>query len=311
MRFGSPQNRSRFPKQRLAKGRQVKVGISSTDRFPPTTRSAGKPASPQRRRSRSPSTRTLDILAGDADDLRWVAVGIIWSFLFYGSLRARLSTGLLPLASLAIFLPLWKGRPLLAGGLAALLGMGGSALALARHGLTWRLFGTAFSADPLGWDFASSRVRHVIVESGWFGPQSLPHIPMSPTHYALGILAAHGGWTGLALWFLSLAAVLAFAFRIAWRQRGSVAGDGLASLTFLLGALSLSSVAHAVGLGRLGVTLPLLGISPGLTLLTLFTVGLAANLAAHPPEPLPLPFKSAFTSDPVGPVEENPGALKL
>lgn len=223
---------------------------------------------------------TLGFLPKEASNGRWLLMGALWMSLGLGCLWGQLDLGILPLASLAVFLLLWRGRLLMASGLVSLLALAGLSISMARHGFSARMLGTYFTNDPLGRDFSASRVRHILNHMGWFGQpdDALSHIPTSPTHSALGLLSAHGGWLGLILWFGMAVFLLVAGFRIAYRNRGILVGDLLACLSFLLAALTLTSTAHALGIGGLGVTIPILGVDPGLTLVTLFTVGLGAHL---------------------------------
>lgn len=223
---------------------------------------------------------TLVVLKQSSSNLTWTGIGVLYYFAAWSCVQSRTPVGVVILSVSVIFLAAWKKQPMIAGLLTALtipwymvLGTKGVYPPLMR-------FGTYFLPDPLGRDFAADQVRQLFARAGWTGidPAGMHQIPFAHSHFALGLFVGLWGWVGIALWGGLIAGLLVAAFRIAFRHRDSVEGDLLATLSFVFSVVIALSVAHALGLAVVGISIPLMGVDPGLTLVALCTMGLGANL---------------------------------
>jgi hypothetical protein len=191
---------------------------------------------------------------------------------------------LVPLIALLFFMPFWKGNWRLGALLTTAIGIWVTHL-IAGHAWQYdRIIRSFAYPDPQGMNYVAFRVRHILAVTGWTGTPSLrvPCLPNVTTHIALILFGARWGGLGLLLWFGAQAWLLVRCFRQAYAHRGQTHGDLLAALTFVLLVVTLASLSFSLGFPGYGVALPLLGLDPGLTLLTLLTLALMQRVRIAP-----------------------------
>lgn len=186
---------------------------------------------------------------------------------------------LVPLLALAILLPLWQHRCLLAG-----------LDTLAVFTLLWqfilsvpwrlrRVFPFLFSDPPEWATFYLNRVRHMVVASGWTGHSGhIPYLPNATLHQAFALFISRWGWAGSLIWFGVFIGLLLTLLVAAFRRRNTLAAGMLVMMVCVMLLVTLCSAGLTLGITGYGVAIPLLGLDPGLTILALFSFAIGERL---------------------------------